>query len=145
MVWFYRMVGRPRSKGHVCFQSHYGLILSVSSRLLSAYRQSFNPTMVWFYLIILPHAWISFLIALSIPLWSDFIAKQSRAETAEWKSTFNPTMVWFYRYSACGREQAKDHHLSIPLWSDFICLVNKNRNFTSHHLWLSIPLWSDFI
>ncbi len=74
MVWFYRRYNGKRGREHswlsiplwsdfirdpnigifgecLCFQSHYGLILSRwSSSAVWVERASFNPTMVWFYL-----------------------------------------------------------------------------------------------
>ena len=60
------------------FQSHYGLILSITTYDdLSEYLATFNPTMVWFY-----RACVFGLrgtgFFLSIPLWSDFILMSSQ-------------------------------------------------------------------
>ncbi len=99
------------------FQSHYGLILSSTVKsCLEQSKESFNPTMVWFYHfnksndfyeafgfqshygLILSHAWCDVarsLWYLSIPLWSDFIDYIFSQKILQ-MSTFNPTMVWFY-------------------------------------------------
>ena len=95
MVWFYREPSQYVRRRAVRFQSHYGLILSAKNfecfgeayfqshyglilswtlwkTLQKLTEQSFNPTMVWFYL----RLWKSIMQekeCLSIPLWSDFI------------------------------------------------------------------------
>ena len=51
MVWFYHTTIRSQTNVKICFQSHYGLILSQKTGKIHCY-----PT-----------------IPLSIPLWSDFI------------------------------------------------------------------------
>ena len=57
------------------FQSHYGLILSLYCwRPLEQPLRSFNPTMVWFYLLFM-YSIISISLNLSIPLWYDFISQ----------------------------------------------------------------------
>ncbi len=103
------------------FQSHYGLILS---KLINIRQKisfiAFNPTMVWFYLV----------IAVYTKLIEIFM-------------TFNPTMVWFYR-NHYNEVRWRSIRLSIPLWSDFI----SGHSFSGWLVlrsFLSIPLWSDFI
>ena len=163
MVWFYRSFTFSSAIACTSFQSHYGLILSVACRATEQrIHRAFNPTMVWFYLsiilvqynhiscfqshygLILSSLWtseIEFEWALSIPLWSDFIAiveREALTRAYNFQShyglilsfhlcnvcvlhvvTFNPTMVWFYRPT--GRESSwRGWELSIPLWSDFI-------------------------
>ena len=123
------------------FQSHYGLILSQllspdsnfcavlsiplwSDFITGAYWRvssssiSFNPTMVWFYLLTLFTLFLNFAL-LSIPLWSDFITKERRLRFElnipfqshyglilsqcssihlSWsRRSFNPILVWFYQ------------------------------------------------
>ncbi len=97
------------------FQSHYGLILSggFTPERDQKIANPFNPTMVWFYplsLLLL----LLILIALSIPLWSDFI---------------------FYLFVS---SLSPPERLSIPLWSDFIRqrtmdICSKEANFQSHY------------
>ena len=137
---------RRRGRRRCCFQSHYGLILS--RRLLiqgSCCRSSFNPTMVWFYLLILhleTHIAKSFQshyglilsywfvkvnrnwsIRLSIPLWSDFISLM--------KKVFLRNPVHFQSHyglilsGSVMKLNYLEKILSIPLWSDFICRVIK--------------------
>ena len=148
----------------ICFQSHYGLILSVSKAQLGQRNpETFNPTMVWFYQIVRGYKKGGEKL-LSIPLWSDFImrtlkaAKESRLMLSIplWSDfihllmfllffllfSFNPTMVWFYRAERAKTAERRAR-LSIPLWSDFIVLGANEQNFWQ--LRLSIPLWSDFI
>ncbi len=80
------------------FQSHYGLILSgIKGVNWIIESLTFNPTMVWFYL----------------------ISKTVRASSRCF--TFNPTMVWFYLYKFNIPRRTRKI-LSIPLWSDFISL-----------------------
>ena len=101
----------------IIFQSHYGLILSNDpDRIREAKEKTFNPTMVWFYQVILEFKSLTtsffqshyglilsqkrkntllIFTLLSIPLWSDFITKDL-AYIDENGNSFNPTMVWFY-------------------------------------------------
>ena len=106
------MSRRPR------FQSHYGLILSY-----------YENRACWG-------------IQLSIPLWSDFIAKFYQfLISSRWASAFNPTMVWFYPLSV----------ISIALLIIFfqshygLILSYSSRRTSDFFQQLSIPLWSDFI
>ena len=100
------------------FQSHYGLILSVYTSLTPAKQvNSFNPTMVWFYLIAnVPYeVYITNFqshYGLILSLWVPQVNVWLRR-------TFNPTMVWFYLYEFLKSMYDYDV-LSIPLWSDFI-------------------------
>ena len=119
MVWFYLIIWQKRLEFKI---------------------RTFNPTMVWFYLSILYDAGVLY-VALSIPLWSDFIKIQNINEeyilctfnpTMVWfypcivfnkdfpeMPSFNPTMVWFYPYPIF-KKLTLCYVLSIPLWSDFI-------------------------
>ncbi len=156
MVWFYQEMAGNSWYGRQNFQSHYGLILSqsisrnrISRRVLSiplwsdfiavendnVQRQqfSFNPTMVWFYLLMRTRQPTNSL-TLSIPLWSDFIrlrdgdtvpvhprgfqshyglilSTSARKSLKNFTETFNPTI---------GVRKWGWEKLSIPLWSDFI-------------------------
>ena len=100
-------------------------------------KDTFNPTMVWFYL-------------------SDYQVVGARAVIP----TFNPTMVWFYLNYSTAQQNKKEftfqsHYglilsylnsctwrqicdLSIPLWSDFIMReavshVSSAKSFQSHY------------
>ena len=73
MVWFYHTKAYSSFKQKQDFQSHYGLILSVSTAFLQLVLfNPFNPTMVWFYLFDYFDDGTK-VNDLSIPLWSDFI------------------------------------------------------------------------
>ncbi len=118
MVWFYQQVKYEMYSNTPSFQSHYGLILSTSTRKLDF-----------------------FIVILSIPLWSDFISLYVLLNKDQ-KTTFNPTMVWFYHFFRRFLK-IKIVFLSIPLWSDFILIDVPAVPLSSKAL--SIPLWSDFI
>ncbi len=131
-----------------CFQSHYGLILSIW--LLTDFMH-LNDTFQSHYGLILSWGFGMPRIRLkklSIPLWSDFIlVEYARSHLVfhpfqshyglilsnVWdlqklsdikdniinSLTFNPTMVWFY-LEIIFQQFFACHFLSIPLWSDFI-------------------------
>ena len=163
MVWFYRKSNVAINKARRNFQSHYGLILSsknlgdwdfeadfqshyglilspvVRDLEKSAYR-TFNPTMVWFYLV---------------------LDQRNRARTC----AFNPTMVWFYlknKQRALRKTCYFQSHYGLILSRNHcVFLPLKHNDFQSHYglilsqyfapsllvrkVALSIPLWSDFI
>ena len=75
MVWFYHKEVRKNDQKNRCFQSHYGLILSVLELSENfVIPKPFNPTMVWFYRNTGHNSWFTYCYTkLSIPLWSDFI------------------------------------------------------------------------
>ena len=159
MVWFYRQSGlwftatRTQlsiplwsdfiariitciSEWKTCFQSHYGLILSLSSMIKDIMSSiTFNPTMVWFYQGPKP-SWRARPGWLSIPLWSDFIVTLPYMLLRQ-RNTFQ---------SHYGLILSRDSHdnrvlktsLSIPLWSDFIIKeygdrLVKEKIFQSHY------------
>ena len=185
LVWFYLCSVCKKIKVHFCFfQSHFGLILSVKKQLdgikvptfqshfgliLSHHKGpkdsqglSFNPILVWFYLVRSAQQLEKrknfqshFGLILSLPLLSKNIIIFS---------SFNPILVWFYLPAEWVKYRPRPS-LSIPFWSDFI-LMNKlpediiKKYFQSHFglilsnrcskhcAWqhsLSIPFWSDFI
>ena len=165
LVWFYHTslnacIGIKR---HTCFQSHFGLILSLGSPLYIDHQiLPFNPILVWFYLInssiiqftilflSIPF-WSDFILSrlltlgclfrLSIPFWSDFIrCLQSSAsfQSVRFQSHFG-LILSFHSMT----HDNTVNRLSIPFWSDFI----KPHPFhlLYHFCRLSIPFWSDFI
>ncbi len=112
MVWFYQDEKLRDNFIEFCFQSHYGLILSLSQNTHNYHNCSFQSH----YGLILSRA-VAFYKknynTLSIPLWSDFIARLKGASR------------WITK-------------LSIPLWSDFIKISEKDVKigfgfFQSHY------------
>ena len=119
MVWFYP---KPEGAGSLVINT-------------------FNPTMVWFYrrfdkLIAVAK------VALSIPLWSDFIPQY--AQSSSFWVVILSIPLWSDFILLVPHDKMTDivNILSIPLWSDFIAETMKNIAFFVN---LSIPLWSDFI
>ena len=124
MVWFY---------------------LQCTSARTAAERTTFNPTMVWFYLI----KWKVVTGSVLLPAFQShygLILSEQRVKLL-WNllRSFNPTMVWFYPGNSSERSTNcwLLRLLSIPLWSDFIQGSYFHRVLTMSGL--SIPLWSDFI
>ena len=96
LVWFYRLMGDIAILQYQTFQSHFGLILSQNySQVWYFGWIAFNPILVWFYRQ-RGRKMSRERASLSIPFWSDFIAR-----TVEQKqlpiTSFNPILVWFYR------------------------------------------------
>ena len=135
MVWFYLCSRRINQSIWFAFQSHYGLILSRYIKQQKACLiNTFNPTMVWFYLANeSQHA--CYFDRLSIPLWSDFICFNTIFYVVI-RKPFNPTMVWFYHNYIYALKNDSGR-LSIPLWSDFIdwqkCSRKSRKNFFQSH------------
>ena len=118
MVWFYLSLLRIISMARRNFQSHYGLILSLSrASIIFFWNSSFNPTMVWFY-----HTEI-IERNLNVPYFQSHYGLIL---------SLQPITV-----------DVEQRALSIPLWSDFI--KSFSPPFISPPYMLSIPLWSDFI
>ncbi len=120
------------------FQSHYGLILSMTTTA---------PCVLNFCLSI--PLWSDFIpereiplfltsVFLSIPLWSDFI-DDNITFSFYVRYTFNPTMVWFYQANRAVQALLVKR-LSIPLWSDFICILSKMDN-TSYLTFNPTMVW----
>ena len=76
------------------FQSHYGLILSITDCLSLTCSSSLSIPL-WSDFIAYTQRIVEFLSKLSIPLWSDFIVLV-QGDTPPVDYPFNPTMVWFY-------------------------------------------------
>ena len=116
MVWFYREVNGIPVVKTTFFQSHYGLILSISiqHRWTNSYFQS--------------HYGLILSDAMSI----------MRTLT----EAFNPTMVWFYPETAFNLEAEPVEDFQSHYGLILSIAENKKRELQK---WLSIPLWSDFI
>ena len=128
------------------FQSHYGLILSLTPlRPFLSFLHTFNPTMVWFYpkrsnisftssslfqshygLILSENCTIKkdrMILTFNPTMVWFYLVELSDVKLCATCFAFNPTMVWFYHkpihdVPACRKE------LSIPLWSDFIFFLS---------------------
>ena len=117
MVWFYQTITKVLKYAVKGFQSHYGLILSVSDWNSEVCRKS-----------------------LSIPLWSDFIMSILNC-CDDLIFSFNPTMVWFY---LIWMAECKEMYIFFQSHYGLILscpIISKTVRASS----LSIPLWSDFI
>ena len=117
MVWFYQRAGSRRPHLYYNFQSHFGLILSISDTYSVALLVSFNPILVWFYL---RKAW------------------RGRKRAENFQSHFG-LILSRKAPTPCSVEVC----LSIPFWSDFIPTDRQKR--PPRYGLLSIPFWSDFI
>ena len=140
LVWFYQNGIWRRGVQAKSFQSHFGLILSLTKIRKQRPTYPFNPILVWFYRTICGFLG-SCTIQLSIPFWSDFIDKDLWILEDSLRA-FNPILVWFYLAHPFLPPVVKTDTLSIPFWSDFIF---KHGGICEKTGILSIPFWSDFI
>ena len=172
MVWFYRARRPYLHYNGRTFQSHFGLILSGHRLRESAGWSSFNPILVWFYLIELKDAGLKEFFqshfGLILSLWEiqkrlsiscfqshfGLILSFSLFIWGGWRwVTFNPILVWFYpKRRLANIEMIKSILKEVLVWKysfNPILVWFYQGNLCSPGslpvVLLSIPFWSDFI
>ena len=123
------------------FQSHFGLILSIAEMMLRVFSESaFNPILVWFYLLTTARLNMT-LSQLSIPFWSDFISCCNVLSLPSQRNFQSHFGLILSHVGVDGKRLKRIAFNPILVWfyqelqsCCFVC-------------WscLSIPFWSDFI
>ena len=131
----------PISHCNPCFQSHFGLILSIyENRNGQKIRRHFQSHFGLILSVLRSSISLIWPSSLSIPFWSDFIivvyafgidiftcfqshfglilSPTTSTEERAKRVAFNPILVWFYRGKRFRLPMSLI--LSIPFWSDFI-------------------------